>query len=281
MNSQSEIAIIREYAVRPKKSLGQSFLIDRKIAEKIASAVVEIEDRTVVEIGAGTGSLTRSLLGSGIRVLAVELDRSLCELLADRFSHDEKLEVIEDDFLNVNLGKIAKEEDLDSLVIVGNVPYSITSPLLAKLVNDRAVVRNALLMVQKEVAQRLIASPGTRDYGALTVGTGLYAETKALFGVKRTSFFPTPEVDSTVVELHIEKAPRVSLADEKIFELVKTAAFQQRRKMLRSSICSIPGIDKTMVETIQNLSGVDLSRRGETLAIPEMAALADSIAGLI
>jgi 16S rRNA (adenine1518-N6/adenine1519-N6)-dimethyltransferase len=281
MNDLSEIAIIHQWNVRPKKSLGQSFLIDRNIAEKLAGAISRTKARTIIEIGAGTGSLTRSLLAEGLRVVAVELDHGLCRVLSERFMANSNLRVIERDFLDMKLWKMAKEENLGRMTVAGNIPYNITSPLISKLIDGRDVVRGAFLMIQREFAKRLVSEPGTRDYGAVTVGTGLYAETNELFDVKRTSFFPKPEVDSTVVELHIEKVPRVPLADEKTFELVKTSAFQQRRKMLRSSLCSIPGVNKQMLNDVQKRSGIDLSRRGETLTISEMAALADSISRLI
>jgi 16S rRNA (adenine1518-N6/adenine1519-N6)-dimethyltransferase len=217
----------------------------------------------------------------GLRVVAVELDSRLCRLLSERFQETRNVKLIENDFLEIDLGTIAKDEELESITIAGNIPYNIASPLISKLLENRDKVGKAFLMLQREFARRLTADPGSRDYGSLTVGTGLYARCEALFNVKRTSFFPQPEVDSSVVELHIENVPRVPLADEKTFELVKIAAFQQRRKMLRSSLCSIPGIDKTLMGGIQELSGIDLSRRGETLTIQEMAALSDSISELL
>jgi 16S rRNA (adenine1518-N6/adenine1519-N6)-dimethyltransferase len=254
--------------------LSQHFLHDRNIARRIAEAVPAPAGSRVVEIGPGHGALTEPLLGRGFRVLAVELDRVMAEELRRRWGDEERFGLVEGDALDVRLPDAA---DGDPVWVAGNLPYAITSPLLFHFLDqiDRARIAGMLFMIQKEVAERLAADPGTKAYGALTVGVRLVADVERLFDVGPGAFRPPPAVVSSVIRLTphdrfgLDEARRVRLR-----RLVQ-ALFGQRRKQLQKSLRTLAGLalDQEATARVAERSGLDLARRPETLSPEEFLAL--------
>lgn len=278
MNAEEIKEKIRGIGFRPKKYLGQSFLVDKWIFE-IIIAVAELKpDEHVIEIGAGFGRLTSRLAEQCARVTAIELDDYLYSELQSKFAGYSKVNLIHGDILEVDLGKILDtESDLNNKV-VGNLPYYITSPILSKLLDFSSSIELCVLMVQKEVAERIVASPGTKDYGVLTVEIDYHAEAQIIASVPAESFYPVPEVDSAVVKLTMRDSPKVELESEELFYKTVRGAFQHRRKTLRNSLAAspVPISKKELNEVIEELK-LDKMRRGETLNVSEFAKLANCI----
>lgn len=259
---------------RPKKRFGQHFLTDRNVIRKIAAVARLTPDDCVVEIGPGRGALTEELLASGARVIAIEVDRELAPLLKERFPSG-RFEVIEADALKVSL--LAVSERLGKrLKVVSNLPYNISGHIVAKFINERAAISFMALMFQKEVARRLVARPGTKEYGMLSVFSQLYADLKIEFNLSKNLFFPRPEVDSSVVSFRFLDKPRVEVADEAFFSSVVKSSFTQRRKTLLNSLQQL-GMDKEKLLKALELRGIDPRRRGETLSLEEFSGLASEL----
>jgi 16S rRNA (adenine1518-N6/adenine1519-N6)-dimethyltransferase len=227
----------------PRKSLGQHFLHDPNILRKIARSVSPQRDDMILEIGPGEGALTRLLAGTAAVLVAVEIDHRAVERLRDEFGT--RVTVIEGDILALSLRDLARERGPgSSWRVVGNIPYNITTPILFSILDHRDAVRDATLMMQREVARRLVASPGTKEYGILSVFCRIFAETELLFDVSRTAFRPIPAVTSSVVRLRPLRSPRVVLKDEAMFRHVVRYVFGQRRKMLRHSLASLAALHR-------------------------------------
>ncbi len=219
----------------PRKSLGQHFLRDPNIVRKILSSIAPQPEEHLLEIGPGEGALTRVLAGSVATFVAVEIDRRAVERL--RAELGTSVEIIERDILSLSFNALARERGIPGpWRVVGNIPYGITSPILFAILDDRPAVRDATLMVQREVARRLVARPGTKEYGILSVFCRVFAETELLFDVSRNAFRPVPSVTSSVVRIRPFPASRVVLSDEASFRQVVRFVFGQRRKMLRHSL---------------------------------------------
>jgi 16S rRNA (adenine1518-N6/adenine1519-N6)-dimethyltransferase len=257
---------------RPRKRFGQHFLVDRGAAARIVELVEPGPDELVLEIGPGRGALTAGLLERLPRLVAVEIDRDLVADLNERFAGP-RLRLIEGDVLGLDLSELVRQEQRGSLFAVGNLPFNITAPLLFRLLEQAPPVGRALLMMQREVARRLAAGPGSRAYGLLTVLLGQRAEIAIRLEVDRRAFRPVPQVQSTVVELRFRRAPRYPVQDEGLFTQVVRAAFGQRRKMLRNALLPLgPG-----VAVAAAAAGIDLERRAETLTIEEFGRLSDGL----
>lgn len=257
--------------LRPKKHLGQHFLTDPRIASRIADAATFLGRGTCLEIGPGKGILTRALSERFSKVVAVELDRRMVVYLSERFA-DRAVRLIHGDVLKADLRKVGQEEASGGpLVVAGNLPYQITSPVLEWIVKYKDVVKLTVLMVQLEVAQRMVAEPGEEAYSAFTVFCLYHFTPEILFRVSPGSFFPRPKVTSAVVRLLVREKPLVAVDEAKFFRTVKKA-FGQRRKMLRSAL----GLSPQDASHIQQETGIDLTRRGETLSLEEFARLAQA-----
>jgi 16S rRNA (adenine1518-N6/adenine1519-N6)-dimethyltransferase len=225
----------------PRKSLGQHFLRDPNIVRKIVGCIAPQPGDAVLEIGPGDGALTGLLINAGVDLVAVEIDRRAVERLQMEFGGRAK--IVEGDVLTLSLGALARDLGMrKAWRVVGNIPYNITSPILFSILDHRNVVYDATLMMQREVARRLVAPPGTRDYGILSVFCRIFAETELLFDVSRNAFRPVPAVTSSVVRLHPFPESRVSLSDEATFRSVVRFVFGQRRKMLRHSLGSLAAL---------------------------------------
>ncbi len=256
---------------RPKKRFGQHFLTDRNVIRKIAAVARLKPEDCVVEIGPGRGALTEELIASGARVIAIEVDRELAPLLKERFPSD-RLDVIEADALKVSLRDVSARLG-KRLKVVSNLPYNISGPMVAKFIDERAAISSMVLMFQKEVARRLVARPGTREYGVLSVFSQLYADLKIEFDLSKNLFFPRPEVDGSVVSFRFLDAPRVEAADPAFFSSVVKSSFSQRRKTLLNSLKQL-GMEKEKLLKALELCGIDPRRRGETLSLEEFSGLA-------
>lgn len=271
----------RRYSTqRPKKSLAQHFLTDMKVVNKIISVTDLTPDDVVVELGAGKGVLTRFLLTKAKQVVAVELDRRWCEKLRHSFDHFESFHLLEDDILRVSFARICDDLGLSQVKVVGNLPYNITSPIVFKLLEERAYITDAILMMQLEVAERLAAQPGTKAYGVPTVLTQIHANPEILFMVPPRAFRPAPKVQSAVIRLSWHEEPPVEIEDESFFVRVVKVAFSQRRKMLRNTLKSLPNVTRDSLERVESIAGIDLTRRAETLSLDEFALLASTIQDL-
>ncbi len=259
------------YNVRPKKSLSQNFLINDKAAKRIVDSLNIQVDDTVLEIGAGKGALTKYLLEQAKKVVAVELDKELCQYLKQRFIEKKNLVLINKDILKIDFEDFAGPKI--HLKVIGNLPYQITSPLLSLLLENREFILLSVLMVQKEVAKRICAQPASKDWSPLSIATQLYSEVKTLFNLKPTSFFPSPQVESSVIKIIFLRRPKVSIADEDLFFSIVRSAFGQRRKIILNSLAANFNLPKKKMELILSEVKIDPKRRPETLSIQEFADL--------
>ena len=251
--------------MRPKRSLGQNFLVDPNLQRKIVAALGEPSAQPLVEIGPGRGALTQHLLGASDRLILIELDDELVLELGASYGDSPGVEIVHQDVLNVDLADLFP--DGRPFRVIGNIPYNITAPIIFKLL-QRPRPSVILLMVQKEVAERLVAKPGTSEYGALTVGVRTVASCEKVLAVPRKAFRPTPKVDSVVVRIIPEDPPPLSIAEESGVRRLTRAAFQWRRKQLQKTLRDHPdlGLDRAGVDGIAETTGWDLTRRPETFA---------------
>jgi len=277
--------IINKFSVRPVKSLGQNFLTDEGFILKIAdSALIEKED-LVIEIGPGTGSMTKELCKRAMRVAAIEIDRHLIPVLEHNLSCMDNITVINRDVLKSDISAIIAEEKskchstVKSVKVVANLPYYITTPIIMKFLEEEPGVDMMVFMVQKEVAERMAAKPGGKDYGALSVAVQYYSEPELLFNVPPHCFYPQPGVDSSVVRLVINQTPPVQLIDKELFFKTVKAAFGQRRKTLLNALYNSNYFmrSKEEIKEILNMLGIDDNDRGEVLSIQQFACLANEL----
>ena len=265
--------ILRAFNLHASKRLGQNFLIDEGIVQGIVEAAdIQPGDR-VLEIGPGIGTLTQGLAEAGAEVTAVELDKKLPAVLAKTLEGYEHVRVVQGDILKVDIPELMGS---GSFKVAANLPYYITTPILMALLEQRLPITRIVTMVQKEVAERMVAVPGNKTYGALSVAVQYYTEPEIVLDVPPRSFLPAPEVDSVVIACTIRQEPAVKVQDEKAFFKVVRAAFGQRRKTLHNALKSM-GLDKEQVRAALESASVDGTRRGETLSLPEFAAIADAL----
>ena len=265
---------------RPRPRFAQHFLVARGVIEAIAELVSPVAGEVVVEIGPGRGALTEVLLTSVDRLVAVEIDRDLVALLRTR-QDARRLHLIEGDILQVDLEEVLRDAGGCRLLIVGNLPYNITAPLIFHLLAHADCISRAIVMVQREVARRLVASPGSKDYSLLSVLVAMRTEVQMRLQVGRDCFRPVPAVDSSVVELHFAPKPRYAVKDEGCFDRLVRRAFGQRRKMLRNSLLGLnPEGGRPWLKDLGRQAGIELTRRPEELSIEEFVRLSDAYSHL-
>lgn len=264
--------MLRKYGLAPSRQRGQNFLVDDNVVRKLVGAAVGPED-VVVEIGPGFGAITFRLAEVARHVVGVEFDAGIARAFRAEYGDTEGITLVAGDILEFDFSEAARVHGTSRLVVVGNIPYSVTSPLIRRLTENRGNVARAVLMVQREVADRLSAGPGDDDYSALSVIVCFHARVRYLFSVRRTCFYPRPNVDSGVVELDFDAAP-ARRSDPDVFSKVVRAAFGKRRKMLRQSLRGVARDAGVSMEALEDRSAVDLARRAETLALEEFEALA-------
>lgn len=267
-------------AHRPRPRFAQHFLVAQGVTEAIARLVRPAAGEVVVEVGPGRGALTEVLLAFVDRLVAVEIDRDLVALLRTRRGAG-KLDLIEGDILQVDLREVLRAAGGCRLLIVGNLPYNITAPLIFHLLAHADCISRAIVMVQREVAQRLVARPGSKDYSLLSVLVAMRAEVELRLQVGRESFRPVPAVDSSVVELRFAPELRYPVQDANGFDRLVRRAFGQRRKMLRNSLLGLnPAGGRPWLEKVGQQAGVELTRRPEELSIEEFTRLSDACSRL-
>lgn len=271
--------ILSENEFRFSKSLGQNFLIDENALCKIIDNSCIDENTNIIEIGPGFGTLTQRLCQSAKKVVAIEIDSTVIPILEDNLSEFDNVKIINSDVLELNLSELIESEfDGGDIKVVANLPYYITTPIIMTLLERKLPISDIIIMIQKEVADRILANPGKKDYGALTVAVGYYTVPEIVLTVGPGSFMPPPKVSSSVIKLNVRKTPAVDVDEKNFFKLVK-AAFAQRRKTLLNAI-SNSGITKKSKEEILNaltLSGIDEKARGETLSIEMFAELSKKL----
>lgn len=263
--------ILQRFGLHMSKRLGQNFLIDAGIVQGIVDAADIQPGDKVLEIGPGIGTLTQALCEAKADVTCVELDKRLPEILSHTLEAYDNVRIIQGDILKVNISEIMGNGPFK---VVANLPYYITTPIIMALLEKHLPITDIVVMVQKEVAQRMAANPGSKTYGALSVAVQYYTIPKIALYVPPRSFMPPPEVDSVVVNCKVRPQPAVDLIDEKMFFRVVKAAFGQRRKTLNNALKSM-GVDKNTIADILTRAGIEPSRRGETLTMEEFAAISN------
>lgn len=270
--------ILTKFNMSAKKKFGQNFLIDNGTLEGIVEAAGVTDSDCVLEIGPGIGTLTQYLADSAKKVVAVEIDKTLMPVLADTLSEYDNVTVINEDVLKVDIEEIVKTyNEGRPIKVVANLPYYITTPIIMKLFESGAPIESVTVMVQKEVADRMSMGPGSKDYGALSLAVGFYAEASEVMDVPPSSFIPQPGVGSAVVHLRRYQEPKVSVKDEKfLFDIIRTA-FNQRRKTLSNSLSGNPqlGVSRQQVQDALTEMGIDERARGEVLTLEQFAMLSD------
>ncbi len=268
--------ILKTFGIHMSKRMGQNFLIDGNVVDGIVAAAKVEHGDAVLEVGPGIGTLTQGLAEAGAAVTAVELDRRLPAVLAKTLAGYDNVKIVQGDILKID---ISREINRGRYKVVANLPYYITTPIIMKFLEERLPVELLVTMVQKEVAERMVASPGGKEYGALSVAVQYYTEPEIMFIVPPTAFIPPPAVESAVIRCTVRTEPPVRVASEKMFFRVVKAAFAQRRKTLANAL-KAGGLDKAAVDEVLAKAGIDGLRRGEQLSLDEFAAVANAWSSL-
>lgn len=277
--------ILEKYGLSAKKSLGQNFIVDTNILSKIVNAGEINKNTTVIEVGPGIGALTEQLAKKAGNVIAFEIDDRLLPVLEDTLSPYDNIEIIHSDILKVDMKAFEKSYLADSkeVVLVANLPYYITTPIIMRFLESGLVLDHMVMMMQKEVASRISASPSTKAYGSLSVAVQYYMDAEVVFTVPKTVFVPQPNVESAIIKLSEKKEKNVQVNDEPLFFRLVRSSFVQRRKTLWNNL--LVAFDKeentkAKLEKGLELADVDPKRRGETLTIEEFASLANAFSKL-
>ena len=279
MNAYTETRdILKKYNISANKKLGQNFLIDDEVIDGIICASNVNKNDLVIEIGPGLGTLTKRLLENSGKVICIELDTRMIGILNDRFKFYNNFEVINEDVLKVDLNKLINEnktEELKTAKIVANLPYYITTPIVMKLLEDKLDIESITVMVQKEVADRLVDVPGGKNSGAITYGVNYYTKPEKVIDVPNTAFIPAPEVNSSVIKLNVLDRPSVEVKDEELLFKIIKMAFMQKRKTLSNGLTNGNLASKEQIEKMLVDLGFDLKIRGEKLSLEDFAKISD------
>ena len=267
--------IKEKYGFKLSKSLGQNFLTDKNIIDKIIDSTDITDEDLVIEIGPGIGVLTYEAAQQAKKVIAVEIDKNLIPILKDTLAEFDNVEVINQDVLKTDLNQIITDSGCREAKIIGNLPYYITTPIIMGILESNTIADSITIMMQKEVADRIKAGPGSKTYGALSVAVQYYCEVETVAIVPKEVFFPAPKVDSAVLKLAIRKEKPVELIDEKMFFRCIKAGFGQRRKTLSNSLMGLGDVSKEQVKACLEELGIDEKRRAETLSLDEFANIAN------
>lgn len=287
IESQNTLRFIKEHHISAKKKFGQNFLVDKAVLDVIISGSEITKEDNILEIGPGIGTLSQALCKASGRVLLVEIDLSLIPFLKENLSFFDNFEIIQADFLKLDIKEELRKRNIKNIKICANLPYYITTAILTKLFKDHVPARTITVTVQKEVAARMIADPGGKDYGVLTLWIKYFSSPSLLMDVSRESFFPVPKVDSAVVRLKTLKDPQVSVLDEDIFFKFLKAVFSKRRKTLINSIkdfrfprANNKNTDPAEISKILARLELSLDIRGESLSLEQFAMLFNSLYSL-
>ncbi len=281
-NPRKTIEIIQKYKFVFQKKFGQNFLIDAHVLDKIIAAAEITKEDFVLEVGPGIGTMTQYLAESAGKVVAVEIDKALLPILEETLEEYENADVIHADVLKLDIGKLVREQNGGRPIkVVANLPYYITTPIIMGLFESHVPIESITVMVQKEVALRMQAQPGTKDYGALSLAVQYYAEPYLAANVPPNCFMPRPNVGSAVIRLIRHEEPRVSVKDEALMFRIIRASFNQRRKTLQNGLNNSPEISTSKEQIAEAIAALGLPPgvRGEALTLEQFAALADNICG--
>lgn len=270
--------VVDKHGFRFSKSLGQNFLIDDNVIDRILDGARLSKGDKIIEVGPGIGTLTREMGRVADKVVAIEIDKTLIPILKDTLDEFENIEVINQDILKVNVEDLVKEKlNGGPVKLVANLPYYITTPIVMKFLEEDIPVTDIVVMVQKEVADRMNANSGTKDYGALSVAVQYYCDTEIVAKAPRHMFIPQPNVDSTVIGLHVREERKYNVDSEDIFFKTVKASFGQRRKTLLNALGTLGFLNKDEIREVLNEANIDEKRRGETLSIEEFANLSNCV----
>lgn len=269
--------IRNRYGFRFSKSLGQNFLTDKSIIDEIIEGADIGPEDTVMEIGPGIGVITREAARRAKRVIAVEIDKNLIPILDETLAGLDNVKIINEDILKLDTKQLVSGEKPENVKIMGNLPYYITTPIIMKLLEEGVKAESITIMMQKEVADRIRALPGTKAYGALSVAVQYYCRAEKILDVPRSAFVPQPNVDSAVLRLFMRREKPAALTDEKLFFKCVKAGFSQRRKTLLNSMQVLKGTDRDLIRDSLEAAGIDPARRAETLTIEEFAKIANEV----
>lgn len=274
--------ILKKYGFSFKKSLGQNFLIDTNILRNIVDHAQLTEHSGAIEVGPGIGALTEQLAKRSKKVVAFEIDQRLLPILEETLAPYDNTKIIHEDILKADVKKMMEQEfqDTEDIMLVANLPYYVTTPIIMKILEDRLPIRGIVVMLQKEVAERISAKPSTKEYGSLSIAIQYYTEPEVVMIVPKTVFMPQPNVDSAVIRLTKREKPLVAVKDEDFFFQVTRASFAQRRKTIVNNLVGQLENGKErkelIIESLQ-AAGIEPTRRGESLSIEEFAALSDAL----
>lgn len=275
---QATKEVVQKHNFKFSKSLGQNFLIDTNVIDRILEGARVKEGDYVIEVGPGIGTLTKEMGRSAEKVVAIEIDKTLIPILEETLEDFPNIEVINQDILKVNVQELVKEKlNGGQVKLVANLPYYITTPIVMKFLEEDIPVTDIVVMVQKEVADRMNAKPNTKDYGALSVAVQYYCDTEIVAKAPRHMFMPQPNVDSTVIGLHVREEQIYHVDNEDIFFKTVKASFGQRRKTLLNSLGGLGFLSKDQIKEALKEANIDEKRRGETLSIEEFASLSNAV----
>jgi len=270
--------IVNKHNFKFSKSLGQNFLIDDNVIDKILAGSRLSETDKIIEVGPGIGTLTREMGKTAQNVVAIEIDKTLIPILKETLVDLDNVEVVNEDILKVDIqGLINEKLDGGPVKLIANLPYYITTPIVMKFLEEDIPVTDIVVMVQKEVADRMNAKPSTKDYGALSVAVQYYCDTEIVAKAPRHMFVPQPNVDSIVIGLHVRNERKYKVDNEDIFFKTVKASFGQRRKTLLNSLGGLGFLTKDQIKEALQAANIDAKRRGETLSIDEFANLSNEI----
>jgi len=269
--------ILRDYGIRPKKSLGQSFLEDKNVINKILVISDIREDDTVVEIGAGVGLMTELVAQRANKVVALDIDPRMIAILRERLAAYDHVDIIQADVLEYDFSLVSTESASQKIKVIGNIPYNISSQILFQLLAYRHCISSMILMFQKELADRLIAHPGTKDYGIPTVFVSMFTECSREMVVPRGCFYPQPEITSAVMKMIVRRDPLIDIKDHQLFSKIVKTAFSKRRKTLLNNLRSSHVLGYSVVDIMSSLqnAGIEGNRRAETLTAEELGRLSN------
>lgn len=279
MNLEQETKfILKKYNITANKNYGQNFLIDEYTVSSIVEKANVSKDDLIIEIGPGLGTLTSILLEKAGKVVCVELDPKMIEIIKDRFSFYDNFEFIHDDILKVDLKKLISENsNFNNVKVVANLPYYITTPIIMKLLEEKLNLTSITVMVQKEVAERLAETPGGKDTGAITYSINYYTNPQIILNVSKDCFIPSPKVDSAVIQLEVLNTPKIKVSDENLFFKIIKLAFLQKRKTLINSLSNSGLQSKDFLEKMLNDLSINSKVRAEQLSLEDFGKITDYI----
>lgn len=270
--------VVQKHNFKFSKSLGQNFLIDTNVIDRILEGARVQEGDYVIEVGPGIGTLTKEMGRTAEKVVAIEIDKTLIPILEETLADFPNIEVINQDILKVDVQELVKAKlNGGPVKLIANLPYYITTPIVMKFLEEDIPVTDIVVMVQKEVADRMNAQPNSKDYGALSVAVQYYCDTEIVAKAPRHMFMPQPNVDSTVIGLHVREERKYNVDNEDIFFKTVKASFGQRRKTLLNSLGGLGFLSKDQIKIALQEANIDEKRRGETLSIEEFASLSNAV----